>query len=264
MATYPLKNISIGGDTYEIQAGTDLFDFYVRVNCDYREITTSNIVSIGVSKNWQQIPTADIWSTMSGDAANSAQVQLSIAPNEYAPSGAEGCNLWVLNRYPYSSGSVSSQDYIFISEPYTKNGSTYMTKVVITVNENNQLSGVGESIALGGSGGGSSITTYVLQDQYGQAISVNQFSSGLSGAKLMNTADGTFATDADVLTAFAAGEVIINVGSQWEAEKLHLKVDSVSEGAAVKFCGTYYISGNSGKTFIFNYSNSSEWQISNY
>ena len=156
MATYPLKNISIGGDTYEIQAGTDLFDFYVRVDCDYREITTSNIVSIGVSKNWQQIPTADIWSTMSGDAVNSAQVQLSIAPNEFAPSGAEGCNLWVLNRYPYSSGSVSSQDFIFISEPYTKNGSIYMTKVVITVNENNQLSGVGESIALGGGGGGGS------------------------------------------------------------------------------------------------------------
>lgn len=111
-----------------------------------------------------------------------------------------------------------------------------------------------------GGSGGSSITTYTLQDQYGQIISVSQFKSSVSDAKLMNTADGTFATDANIVAAFAAGEIVIDVGDQWSAEKLHLKVDAVEEGQAVKFYGTYYNSG--AKTFVFDYSGSSKWHIS--
>lgn len=209
MATYPLKNIAVGGDIYQIQAGTDLFDFYVRVDCDYRQITTSNIISIGVSKNWVQIPTNDIWSTLNTEAANNAQVQLSIAPNEYAPSGAEGCNLWVLNRYPYNASSASSQDFIFISEPYDKNGTQYITKVVITVNEYNQLSGVGESIALGGGGGGGgSNICLTLKTTSGGSMSFTQCVENTS-FKLYDASTNTAKTFTEILAAYDAGIPIV-------------------------------------------------------
>lgn len=155
MANYPLKKIQIGSNTYEIN-GADFVEFYIDAQADYREATTSDIDSVSVTINYTQPDPSEIWSKLNASADNNANVQCSWHPNAFAPSGAEGANLYIINRYPYSASLNSSQDYIFVSEVYEKNNTPYITKIIITADEYNSLSATAEVISLGGGGGGGS------------------------------------------------------------------------------------------------------------
>lgn len=260
MATYTLKNISVGGDIYQISAGPeyvtvrlayDLEDTSTTFSGTLAEIMANNVGTwsiTSINKNGVSYdPTTTMLSTLTGRKQYSGDWKIVDANGS---NGGEFAGLQI--NYQYFTlaipGKTSTADF------------TGMVKLQIDELTNTVYQ---KGILLpggGGGGGGSSITTYIAQDQYGQPLNVNQFSSGVSGVKLMNTDDGTFATDSDIVTAFGAGEIVINIGDQWSTDKLHVKVDAVVEGPAVRFCGTYYTS--SAKTFVFNYQGSSAWQIS--
>lgn len=261
MATYPLKNIAIGGNTYQIQAGPeyvtvklayDLEDTSTTFSGTLAEIMANNVGSwyiLSIDKNGVSYdPTTTMLSTLTGRKQYSADWTIVDANGS---SNGEFAGLQI------------NYQYFTLAIPGKTNSSDFTGIVKLKVNElNNTVTQKGILLPGGGGGGGGSIiTTYALQDQYGQAISVSQFSSGtITNTKLMNTDDGTFADDSAILAAFMAGEIVINVGDYWSQDKLHLKVDSVSEGSAVRFCGTYYT--NTAKTYVFSYQNSSQWQIS--
>lgn len=262
MATYPLKNISVGGDIYQIAAGPeyvtvqlayDLEDTSTTFSGTLAEIMANNVGTwsiISINKNGVNYdPTTTMLSTLTGRKQYSGDWTVRDSNGAYNGEFA---------------GLQINYQYFTLAIPGKTNTADFTGMVKLQVNElTNTVTQKGILLpGSGGGGGGSSITTYTLQDQYGQPVNVSQFSSGISGAKLMNTDDGTFATNSDILTAFAAGEIIINVGDPWGMDKLHLKVDAVLEGNQTRFCGNYYTS--SAKTYVFNYSGNSEWQISSY
>jgi len=123
----------------------------------------------------------------------------------------------------------------------------------------NLVSCKGDVIDLsGGGGGGGSVLEVTLSDQYGTATAVSQFdnTSSMVDMKLM---DGSTAKSFnDILTAFQAGEVIINVGTQWEAEKRHFKVIDVHESNNPSI-STMYIKNGSPMHVLWEYSGT--WNI---
>lgn len=260
MATYPLKNISVDGDIYQIAAGPE----YVSVKLSYNledtsttfsgtlaEIMANNVGTwsiTGIIKNGVSYdPTVTMLSTLTGRKQ---------FVGEWTVRDANG----VYNG-DFADMQINFQYFTF-AIPGKTSTAQFTGIVKLQVNElNNTVSQRGILLPGGGGGGGSVITKYVVQDQYGQPLSVNQFTSGtVQNTQLMNTDNGTYATDTDILNAFNAGEIIIDVGDAWSMDKLHLKVDTISEGSALRFCGTYY--SNSAKTYLFSYQGSSKWQIS--
>lgn len=262
MATYPLKNISVGGDIYQIQAGPeyvtvklayDLEDTSTTFSGTLAEIMANNVGSwyiLSIDKNGVSYdPTTTMLSTLTGRKQYSA---------DWTVVDSNGSN-----NGEFANMQINYQ-YFTLAIPGKTNSSEFTGMVKLQVNElNNTVTQKGILLpGGGGGGGGSTITTYSLQDQYGQKVSVSSFSSGMSNAQLMNTDDGTYASDSDILAAFMSGDIIINVGETWSQDKLHLKVDSVKEGSALSFYGTYYASA--AKTYTFNYQGSSKWQIVSY
>lgn len=202
MATYPLKNISIGGDTYEIQAGKSY-----RVTIEASLSTPNNIASLSIKDILETYASSIQWNIVGiydigpgGQSYDPQQVMISDLIGmkyyhaEYMFDGGDGLRSgsfidWVPNYQSASNVMFGIDELTEISGLVSVN----------IDNETNYVGNVRLSNFGGGGGGGASLTTLAILKNgsqvpftnLGQSDTVELWNISVSPSQTLNNIDLT-------------------------------------------------------------------------
>lgn len=255
MANYPLKNIAIGNDVYEIQSGDKSYRVTLRAVLNDTSVSISSmsvkdiLETYASSINWDIVGIFKIGP--GGGSYDPAQTMLDdLIGMKYYQAEYEFRGGDTTKRGNFISWSPEDeqacQPMFGIDESNAISG---LVSVVVDT-EQNSVSNM--KLSNFGGGGGGSVLEVTLCDQYSQPVPIGQFdsSSTLTNAKLM---DGSTAkTFDDIFNAWKAGEVIINAGASYDASKRHFKVTAIAESNSTSIAAVY-IQANSPRYVSFEY-----------
>lgn len=253
MATYPLKNISIGGDTYQIPIPPV---FVIKCSDPVAETSWTD---------WQTGGHTLTTPVLYKDGEPSSWSELTPESNvsfEYTSDGGTNFHTYKLSEVssnPDYGSSTYQFEYIGSEAGSLPNSFAYIVRLGFFNGNMNTKKGYRVPLAAQAGGGGGSVLEVTLYDQY-QAIPIGQFdsSSSLSSMRLVDSSS-TAKTFNDIFNAFKAGEVIINVGGQYDVTKRHFKVVAVNEGNPTSIVAVY-MQSLSPRYVSFEYSGS-DWNM---
>lgn len=159
MATYPLKNISIGGDTYEIQAGNIGIAYY-NINIEsydspdiwnHTGLTWNHIIRVNTDGTVQNLSFGDLYAD---EELHSWDLPIFVSLK--VVGGGRG--MWPCSVLGKTSGS-----YTIVADGVYNGTACYIT---ITANTSTINSAYGETLSSGGGGGGASVTVYKIASQW--------------------------------------------------------------------------------------------------
>ena len=264
MATYPLKNIAIGNDTYQIAGGGGGDIFWMLewtygigpTEFNHTLIPINGISAYGFDKDNQIVSTS--MSDLITACLNSSPCCSCGFRIVTAPSAIDG-ETWFSLKSVYQVQN-SSNYYLCTFEQAIS--ATEVNQILLTVDANaspaSLISCYGEKVSLGG-GGSNTIFEVTLCDQYLNPVPIGQFesTSTLNNVRLVNNSSAT-SFDA-IFAAWKTTDVIVNVGAQYDANKRHFRVVAVNEGSGVSIVAVYVQNGTP-KYVNFEYSGTA-WTV---
>lgn len=209
MATYPLKNITIGGNTYQIQSGSDKYHIVLSGPSAYdlvdiHQFNNTNISTayLAVVKNFSIV-------------SNPGETLLDMINNDeqcvHLNYGSINASDLYLKSVEFTGTSTDPIDFYFESEVYENSGTAYVSQVVIRVSGASPYSIIsitGKKIACGGGGGGSSTTILGLYDEnIGSFVKLTNVSQSqtLDLQDITDINNPISLDDSDLLTRIQAG-----------------------------------------------------------
>lgn len=259
MATYPLKNLNVGSNTYQIKGG----EFYVievgvqGYSADdfaafpqSTNITSSSTVTV-YDKDGNVVPGFD-WSKLASVPCISHIITSGSGGNIDSYAGFIGIDG---NQYPTLFSASFESDWKSPSSVPTR----YGVRIDILQGSIDEVRGYALQVSAGG-GGGSSTYEVTLCSQSLQPVPVGQFdsSSQINDMRLVDSSSEAKSFDA-IFNAWKTAEVIINIGTQYDATKRHFKVIAVDEGNSTSITAVYVQNG-SPRYVIFTYSGTA-WTV---
>lgn len=212
MAVYPLKNIAIGGNTYQIQSGSKSY----RVKLEASLNTPNNIASLSIKDILDTYASSIQWDIIYIACLEDGT---SYDPQQVMIDDLDGMKYYYAS-YDFQGGDTSKFGDFINWQPDDEQASTVMFGIgdygpnditgLVSVSVDNQTNIVSDmrlSNFGGGGGGGSSVTTYYLYNEWGSA---STFASlGSASACVLRDSNSANVNISALNTAFTAGTVYI-------------------------------------------------------